>query len=52
MNSEEHIHFLSELLYEVNQLLTLVKDYCNEVVQPDDETTWQMNSNDKENIPF
>jgi RNA-directed DNA polymerase len=36
MKSEDHINFLSELLYEVNQLLTLVKNYCDEVLEPDD----------------
>jgi hypothetical protein len=52
MKSADHIHFLSELLYQVDQLLTLVRDYCDDVVEPDDENTCHSENIDCENMPF
>lgn len=52
MKSEDHIHFLSELLYQVDQLLMLVRNYCDEVIDPDDEDHCHSDGNNNENMPF
>lgn len=52
MKSEDHIHFLSDLLHQVNELLTTIREYCDDVVRDDDEKNWQSEGNDQENMPF
>lgn len=52
MKAEEHIHFLSDLLYQLDQLVALVREYCNEIVEPDDEEPWKKETKNNNNVPF
>lgn len=52
MKSEDHIHFLSELIYELDQLLAFVRDYCDQIVNSEEEEPWHTNSHEHENMPF
>lgn len=52
MKAEEHIHFLSDLLYQLDQLTALVRDYCDEIVEPDDEEAWKIENKNNNNVPF
>jgi len=52
MKAEEHIHFLSDLLYQLDQLTALVRDYCDEIVELDDEEAWKTENKNDNNMPF
>mgnify|MGYP001185536189 CR=1 FL=1 len=52
MKSEEHIHFLSDLLYQLDQLVALVREYCDEIVEPDDGEAGNKESKNENNMPF
>lgn len=52
MKAQEHIHFLSDLLYQLDQLAALIQEYFDEIVEPDDEESWKMENKNDNNIPF
>ena len=52
MKAEDHIHFLSELLYHLDQLLAFVREYCDEVVRNEEEEPCQAGCEKQRNIPF
>ena len=52
MKSEDHIHFLSELLHQANELIATIREYCDEVINDDEKITWQRDNNKQENEPF
>ena len=52
MKADEHIHFLSDLLYQLDQLVALVREYCDEMVDPDDEEAWKKENYNDNNLPF
>lgn len=52
MKAEEHIHFLSDLLYQLDQLTALVRDYCDEIVELDDKEAWKTENKNDNNMPF
>ena len=52
MKSEDQIHFLSELLQLIDQLQTIVRDYCRVLTAEEDRNHWSKNTNDFKNEPF
>ena len=52
MKSEDQIHFLSELLQLINQLQSIVRDYCRVLTAEEERNSWSKNDNDFENEPF
>lgn len=52
MKADEHIHFLSDLLYQLDQLTALVRDYCDEMIKTDDDEYHQKESENNNNVPF
>lgn len=52
MNSEDHIHFLSELLQQIDELLSMVREYCDEIVRNDNTEHYPPDRNNRENVPF
>ncbi|MEE4242704.1 MAG: hypothetical protein V2I36_14650 [Desulfopila sp.] len=53
MKTDDHIHFLSDLLYQLDQLTALVRDYCDEMITTeDDEYHCQMENEKNNNMPF
>jgi hypothetical protein len=52
MKHEEHIYFLSELLYAINELQTLVQGYCREMIGGEQELDYNDESCDPEKVPF
>lgn len=52
MKSEDHIHFLSDLLQQVNELLALVREYCDEMVRDDEDEQCHFEKNNHKNNPF
>jgi hypothetical protein len=51
MKPEDHIHFLSELIYAVEQLRELVNDYCQMLCPEEDELKQEIKCNDRP-VPF
>lgn len=52
MNSEDHIHFLSDLLQHVNELTALIREYCDEVMRDEDTEDYQAEMNKHKKLPF
>jgi len=52
MKAQQHIHFLSDLLYQLDQLIAMVREYCDEMVETDDEQDRSTKTRDHNNIPF
>lgn len=52
MKSEDQIHFLSELLQLINQLQTIVRDYCRVLTAEEEGSRWSKNTDDFEKEPF
>lgn len=52
MKSEDHIHFLSELLQQINELLAMVQEYCDEIFRDDDEDQYRIDKQKQRNVPF
>ena len=52
MKAEQHIHFLSDLLQQINELHTLVEEYCDEVMWSDDEEYGNIDGSEHRNEPF
>lgn len=52
MKSEDHIHFLSELLQQINELLAMVQEYCDEMVGDDDEEQYRIERHNHRTPPF
>lgn len=53
MKSEDHIHFLADLLDAINELQTLVGDYCREMTgEEEEEPSWVSEKNNGAKIPF
>ncbi len=52
MKPEDQIHFLSELLQLIDQLQTIVRDYCRVLTAEEEENYWQKNTDNYEKEPF
>jgi len=52
MKAEQHIHFLSDLLEQINDLRSLIEEYCDEVLWNDDEEQGGWEGNEHRNVPF
>lgn len=52
MKSEDHIHFLSDLLHQVNELLAMIREHCDEILRDDKKEPWQIDKSDQDNVPF
>lgn len=52
MKSEDHIHFLSDLLSVIDELQTLVRDYCREMTEEEEKPYWVREKNNREKVPF
>lgn len=52
MKAEDHIHFLSDLLSVIDELQTLVRDYCREMTEEEEKPYWLRKKNNCEKVPF
>lgn len=52
MKAEDHIHFLSDLLSVIDELQTLVRDYCREMTEEEEKPYWLREKNNCEKVPF
>lgn len=52
MKSEDQIHFLSELLSVIDELQTLVRDYCREMTEEEEKPYWIRENKNREKVPF
>jgi hypothetical protein len=52
MKSEDHIRFLSDLLSVIEELQTLVRDYCREMTEDEEKSYWRREKYHHEKVPF
>lgn len=52
MKPEDHIRFLSDLLSVIEDLQTLVRDYCREMTEDEEKPYWRREKYNPEKVPF